>query len=451
MKIMHICFYKHTHIKTILRTSIVFFVILSLILYSCKKPKDSLGSDIGNLDGQIGSKVFDTTITAVSVLLDSVRTDRVAAGMLGSFFDPIFGQTTADLYTDFRLNQLNATGYAGAIVDSVILTFRYNNPSFYGNVNKYRGYQTFTVYRLLESMKVQTSAEAGYYSGTNLQYDENNPLATISFVPNVYDSIELASSKQPAQFRVKLNKSFGQQLLTGSNTAFANDDSFRTYFKGLFIKSKPITTPGNGGILSFLMPSAFSKLAIYYNDTSVFEAGVKENSVWINKFSHNYANAEFNIVNGEISGETNLYLQPMSGMYIKVNLPNLDFFKNNKQYAINKAELIFTVDENKTKNSPLPSILYLQSINSSGNRVNVADATSFSSSVLDGLYNSTKKQYRFLITFHVKNIISGIVNNDPLVIDYAERRASRADRVVFNGTDASEGKLKFRIYYTELN
>lgn len=448
---MHICFYKQQHIKTAIRTSLSLILLLSLITYSCKKPKDSLGSDIGNLDGEIGSKVFDTAITAFSIKLDSVRTDRVAAGMLGSYFDPIFGVTTADLYTDFRLNQLNSSGYAGANVDSVVLTLRYNNPSFYGNVNKYRGFQTFTVYRLLESMKVQTSAEAGYYSGTNLQYDENNPIGTISFVPNVYDSMELASSKQPAQFRIKLNKSFGQQLLTGSNTAFASDDSFRTYFKGLFIKAKPATTLGNGGILSFLMPSAFSKLAIYYNDTSVFEAGVKENSVWINKFSHNYANAEFNFNNGEINGESNLYLQPMSGTYIKVNLPNLDFFKNNKQYAINKAELILTLDESKTKNTPLPSVLFLQSLNSSGARVNVADATSFSSSVLDGLYNSTKKQYRFLLTFHVKNIISGIVKNDPLVIDYAERRASRADRVVFNGTDASEGKLKFRIYYTELN
>lgn len=419
----------------------------------CRKPTDDIGSDIGVVGGTINSAFTDTlTLKALTVREEKVRTDRTSLAPFGSFFDPFFGITTSSLYLNFSLNQVFSSGLTGVNhVDSVILRIRFANPSHFGDIGKYKGLIRVTVYRLLDKLTVQTGAGAGYFSNSNFNVDPN-PVGSGFIVANPFDSVKVDGITEAPHIRLRLNNTFGFQLLTENPLAFSSTDLFLDYFKGLFLKVTPAEQIGAGGFLYLLPPANGTRLTVYYNDSSRINMVVNpDNSVWVTRHEHDYAYAlpPFTNFNAPVAGDQNVLIQPLSGTKVKIHIPYLKNFNADKSIGVNKAELVLPVDEAFTGKVPVPPQLLLARYDASRDSLfNLADFVQ-SQGKNGGTYNSERKEYSFNITLHVQSVLSGLTPNDTLVLETANKQ-TRGNRVMLMGTDRIPDRMRLRIYYTKL-
>lgn len=427
----------------------------SALMPGCKKPSDNIGSDIGVVDGNINSAFIDTfKVNAFTVREDSVRADRTSVLPFGSFYDPYFGVTTSSMYLNFFLsggvmpNGLNGVNQ----VDSVVLRVCYGTPTHFGDIGKYKGIVRFDVFRLLESLVVYPSTgSAGYGSTRNLNVDPAL-LGSGYIIPNPYDSAKVQGKNEAPQIRLKLNNQFGMELLTADPMAFSSAPAFSAYFKGLYVKVRPATALGDGGFLYLSPSTAGSRLCVYYNDTSKIEFAVnKDNCVWIARHRHDYAHAvpPFQNMAAPVSGQQTLLVQPLSGTKVKVHIPYIKNFNADKTVGINKAELVFPVDPAFTGNYPVPEQLLLTRYDAAKDSTySLADYIQ-SSGANGGKYDADRKEYKFNITLHLQSVMSGLVQNDTLVLENLSKQ-NRGNRVALYGTDNPLNRVKLRIYYTKL-
>jgi len=423
-------------------------------MYGCKKPSDEIGSDIGVVNGDINSSFIDTLkVNAFTVRDDSVRADRRTFAPFGSYFDPYFGTTTASVYLNFILSNIYSGGLVGVNqVDSVVLRVRFATPTHYGNIGKYKGAIKVSVHQLLEKLTVYSSSSTGYGSNRNLNVSAS-PIGASIIVPNPYDSVKVQGVNEAPHIRIKLNTVFGTQLLSNPS-AFTGTEAFANYFYGLYLKVLPATNFGDGGFAYLLPPGEGSRLSVYYNDTSKIEFKVNgDNSVWLGRYEHNYANAipPFTNLSSPVSGSGSspLLLQPLAGTKVKIHIPYLKNFNADKSIGINKAELIFPVDPTYLDNYAPPELLLLKrEIASNDSLYDLVDFTKWGESY-GGIYDATKKEYKFNITFHAQAVMSGLTDNDTLVLEIANK-FTRANRVALYGTENAVNKVKLRLYYTKL-
>ncbi|MCS6981662.1 MAG: DUF4270 domain-containing protein [Flavobacteriales bacterium] len=429
-----------------------FWVFLSgvpIFFATCRKPSDKLGPDPGVADNPVGALFEDVPLYVVSVRDTYFRSDRSLYGIIGSRWDPIFGITTSSLYTNFRLNQV-FTGGIGPVdhIDSVILSLPYAGPRFYGDVTKYRGLQVVRVYELADSLPFKPQGTRGYPYDTVLNV-KPGILGEFTFVPRVYDSLTFGSQKEPPQLRIRLANSFGMHLLTGNPAALADDKLFRDFFKGLYIQASPAQANGFGALLFLNVPSPHSYLRIYFNDTSVFELGIRESNVWVNQFLNQYQYSQIPVQGDSAAGHVNFFMQPHGGWRLKIRASLPAFLLNNPAVAINKAEIILPVDQAKQGTKPLPSVLGLLKMNEDGSLSSLPDAPG-SPGYVPGLLDDKKKRYIFTITNHMIEVKREGLAHTTFVVDYPEFKASRAETVVFTGYGLfpSPEAPRMRVFYS---
>src|SRR5687768_4847889 len=124
------------------------FLGFSLIFLSCKNG-DGIGLELQDPSEAINTTRTDTfTLVTTTVREDSLRTENLSYNLLGDMNDPLFGKTSAMVFTEPRI-AVEGTGFnygPNPQVDSVVLSFRYTGPqNYYGNLNTT---QTFKVYQL---------------------------------------------------------------------------------------------------------------------------------------------------------------------------------------------------------------------------------------------------------------------------------------------------------------
>ena len=71
------------------------------------------------------------------------------------------------------------------------------------------------------------------------------------------------------------------------------------------------------------------------------------------------------------------------------------------------------------------------------------------SSYFGGYYNETKKEYRFRISTHVQEMLEENIDDYGLIL-LANERQTTANRVVLNGPNGLNGKLRLELIYTKL-
>lgn len=427
-----------------------------LAVSGCKKPTDEIGSDIGVVDGDINSAFLDTfSIRAFTVREPSVRADRTSLLPFGSYFDPYYGITTSSMYLNFAITT-SFSMPAAPVVDSVVLRVRYGTPTYFGDIGKYKGPINVTVYRLLERLTVQptTAGTVGYKSDQVFNID-NTPVGSATIVPNPYDSVLVGTVREPAHLRVKLNNAFGTQLLTETPWIFNSTADFLDRFRGLYLKVTPAANFGDGGFVYLFPPGSGSRLSIYFHDNGVAREAVcrvtSDGTVWVAHHEHNYGVAvpPFQNMSGPVSGEQNLLIQPLSGTKVKLHLPYIKSFNADKSLGVNKAELVFPVDPSLVGSyAPSEQLLLARYSPATDSLYNLADYVQ-SAGTNGGAYDAARKEYKFNITLHMQSVLAGLVENDTLVLEMANK-TTRGNRVPLYGTQNAAGRVKLRIYYTKL-
>ena len=450
-----------------------------MLAVACKKEESNIGANLAPDGDKLNVFTYDVPLQFKTVYEDSLATGGFAALLAGSYYDPIFGPTSAALATEFKLETAINFG-VNPRIDSVVLSMEYlptNLLPYYGDVSKLNGAQRFSIYELTETL----STDSTYYSNHNPQY---NPTlwADKVFIPNFKDSIKYVRGtttiKEAPQLRIKLDSTivvtrFKQML---DNGAFVSTDALYNAFKGLYIKpnSDGFQNPGQGAILRFNgATDKACRIRIYYRnaitDTSSTEpyqfadlvmlTGTRRYQVY--KHNYNGTEAQTGIQAGPAAQK--LYIQGLAGVKTKIILPDFDTiapFATPGTYVVNVAELVIPVEENSFSPifpvatslsiaAPSSDSAYANIENPPNDKTPIADAGNsiIPSSYFGGGYDADKKEYVFRIPLHIANILNNIIANKGLYLVNG-LAATVPQRVVIANT--ANRKITLRLTYTKI-
>lgn len=424
---------------------------LSCALFTaCTNEVTPIGLDL--IDNQVGTYFVDTiTLEAYSMLEDTINTTQSSADILGHLSDPIFGQSSAGIYTQLALSGSTVNFGANPIIDSVVLTLQIS--SYYGDTNSYVGIK---VHKLTSDL----STTEHYYQTSTVGYDPNilnYSLTGYNLRPRTPVVVDTALIN--AHLRIRLSQDFGQDIL---NRQHEINNNFNSFLKGLYIEATSHT--GNCGyMLTTNMNSALTGLTVYYHNDNEYNKRYTfpctENCARFTHLDHNYSASSNDyfiqevLQNQKVLGEDVLFLQGGGGVKTRITFPYLEntFDQYNDRTIIHRAELVITnVDPNEVFLIQ-PNLLTIQGVRKSDGAIRFLPDDDYytNASYFGGTYDSKTHEYRFRITNYVQELIlkEGDWNN---YINLVVRgSAVRPHRLVFDGTDPdSPTRLRLEIAYS---
>jgi len=433
------------HLRNIFAVS---FCLLFFLFYnSCKEP-DFIGMEV-QPDSDKFSIYFEENleITAYTVKEDSIRTTRTVHNLLGNYKDPVFGRVSAGFYSHVRLSSNNVDFGSNPIADSLVLTLAYKG--YYGKLRKLN----VKVFEVIDDFYRDTV----YYSNSLLNINPQ-PIGSISLIPRPTDSVYVDGQWTPPHLRIKLDNNLAQRFLDESgSTNLTDNDAFVDFFKGLYVTSSPVFNEGS--IMYFDLLNTLSQMTLFYkndeNDSLKFNFVINDNCARLNTFNHyDYLDANY-VLQQQIGGDTLLgdsilYLQSMGGTKIKLFFPTFKNIQGLERIALNKAELIIPVETNDltTEQYPLPERLTLVRITETGEPAFIIDQFE-GESHFRGMYDANKKQYNFIITRHLQNIIANNIQDYGLYL-MVSGAAINGGRAVLRGPKHSENKITLKITYIKI-
>jgi len=436
-------------------TTVLFLACITL--WNCSSEYNNPGGIIPPEDLLNAVHTDSTTITAFFEREDTIRTDGSDRGLLGSYFDPVFGRTTAGFYTTLNVLQKFKPGLT-PIVDSVVLCLRHDGD--YGDVTKFNGYQVAEVFEVAQEIPIPDTSSDGYTAYSSFPLHPV-PLAVQGFAPKYF-----AYKNEGTQLRIRMNNSFGERFLNQDSLMPGSIDNI---CKGLYVRISPQITqsqaPGQGAISYFRLTNDLSRVSVYYHTSTATSAELRlvtsgSGNVHFNVFGHDYVSSVeptfySRLLDSTISGP-NLYMQSLGGLRLKLKFPHLMNYVDTQKVILHKAELIIPVDigQDLSKYPVAPNILpYV--ITSEG-LIRVFD--DFPYGYYDSYYDATNRQFRVVITQYLQDVLTGQVSNSgiylklsggfydqyrPLLVD-----ATAAYRAVISSPEHPTLPMKLNLTYT---
>ena len=443
------------------------FALLSLIFWSCKEELNKTGYgllDKGDLVSVSQTEIDKSTIKSFTVTDEKQRTDETTYNLLGTFNDPVFGKITTDFACQFRLSNYPDLS-KNAQPDSLVLYLLYMQ-IFGDTVTP----QRLKVYELASDL----SFDGKYYQDVDLKaLSKAEVLADFNYVPKFelwFDSIKTVptpgSSKTTPkdtviqEIAIKLSASMLNRLWAADSLTLSDNDKFMDYFKGLYVEAADINQGGT--IMKIFTLASGSRMIMHYHnseeDSLFLNYNINENSARVSRFNHNYSTTAFaaNLDKKE-NQDSLIYLQTTGGLASKILIPNLNNWRDSANIAINKAELIFTVDQLNTDTAKYlpPYQVILSAINEKDSLYFPSDLA-FSEAYFGGIYNSEDGTYRFNIAKHMQELMTMntigegyIRENYGFYLSTADRNTNYS-RVVLKGATSSIG-IRLEITYSKIN
>jgi hypothetical protein len=398
--------------------------------YSCNEDDSEIG--LGIIPGSDKILLFKDTIgvDCYSVRDDNISTDERTLSPLGSYNDPIFGFSKASFVCQARISSNNVNFDTVQVINSLKLHLKYN--SFYGDPS---ATQMVNVYRLKKDIYI----DSVYYSEFSLAPSEYEILCSVPMAFSSADSI----------MTIELPLALAESFVDDANSAhFVDNTTFIDFFKGFYITTDNLTT--GGCIFSLNLVDANSKMALYYNDSAVYNFYINSKSAIINMFEHDYSYALPEIQ--EALNDTTLlydycYVQSMGGLKTKIKFPELQTLFDSTNIVINKAQLKITIKSGTDEDlfSPPPKMT-LVAILESGKYDFITDYK-VNNSYFGGSLGSDEYTYIFNIPFHIQELING--NEDYGIYLFAVDNRTKPYRSVIYSNNNSDKSMKLEIYYSK--
>ncbi|MBE0661545.1 MAG: DUF4270 domain-containing protein [Bacteroidales bacterium] len=432
-----------------------FFALATLALWlgSCTKDENKIGLDILPPGEELLLSYTDT-ITAVvySYREDSVRTDELSTSLLGSYFDPVFGKTTASVFTEIRLSTVKLDFGEGAVIDSLILKLAYQN--VYGDSSTV---QTFRVFELTENINI----DSAYFSNQMSAYQASE-LGSVTMAPLI-DSILVDTVKVAPYLRIPLNQAMANKLLSADSTHFESNEKFVQFFKGLYITADPVNMSGQGALLTYNLLSTASSLTAYYHnnekDSLQYTFSITSASARYSHYEHyDYADADQlfrqQVIDGDTAlGSEKVYLQALGGVRTYLRFPGLSTLGsqigsgNRAMISVNEAQLIFNLQETSPAVSPPSRIIIGKNVDADGTTTVLADQIE-GESYFGGFYESDSLQYRFRLSRYVQQTLLKPDEDEFGLVLLIPNASFAPQRVILNGGASETGRIKLAITYT---
>lgn len=447
-----------------LKQNIIFFIPLFLTFIACKKNTNKSFIDNVLPNSDIVNSMYTDTFSFFlkTQRIDSVKIYNDAFKYIGSNQDPVFGRTDAELYTHFSLpnNITNVVFPADAIADSakIILVFTEN---FVGDTSTPQRYQ---VYLLNENLDISQT----YYSNKTFSYNPV-PLADIVTKPIQFNGFKT--------IQIPVYTGFAQSIISNSQYLTDNTTLQNTY-KGFFITTKNTilnATSLQGALMKIDLSNSISGFYVYYHtgippalrESKVYQFSFNNNgTVRVNHFNYNYSSGAHPYLYNQLTGNTSstsqlVFVKGLNGCKVFVDIPALKNLSKLGNLSINRAEVIFKVDQSFISNKDFyapPVAMSLLALDSAGNEIFTIDqyiSGNFPYLSYDGKYDATTGEYKFNISRYIQHIIGGkikyygmvLVATDPNTTLTA-RKDFFAARAVLGGYQNTPLKPVLKLYYT---
>ena len=352
-------------------------IVAILSIISCEDP-----SEIGlglNSDGlRVNVLYTEIPLKMKNVLIDSIRTSRDSRILIGTSDDLIFGKTSSVFYSQLNyINNIQSITYSSATGDSVYTDLKYviDSTVLSLRVRKVHGkdvtaQQSYKIHQLTDTL----FSGPYYLSEFETPYRTDRTEGEFQFVLN---EVRIGDTDSiPYILQHRMEDRMGEELFSirkGDNSPTGSAQTDLKYsYKGIAIVGNSTTNTTLIGI----DPIESTELTIHYHILDPYKSGdpnalignvdtdsifsdslrlslsLGSSSVFYNRLSTDRAGSLMAAENGANNsfsiGDGNTYLQPVSGIYPKVDFGALvNFFNNYPNIQINRMEL-----ELETKSNP---------------------------------------------------------------------------------------------------
>ena len=411
-------------------------IILTSILFSggCKD-ENEVGLNLLPTGDQLGTVFSDSTyVLTTTVTEDSLKSDELSLQIIGSDRDPVFGLSTASVYTQVNLVGTPSFGVL-PVADSLVLILTY--AGYHGDTTSS---QTINVFRLNEDIHIDSS----YYSSKTFGFDPS-ALGTLSFTPhpNTVDSPETV-----AHIRIPLSIALADSLVALNGLPeFSSNANWIAYFKGLYLEATDAT--GQGAISYFNFIS--SKMTLYFHDTTNTAKNYNFSiaGARVNHFSHDFTGSPVgNQLNNPAFNDSVNYVQAMSGVKTKISFPYLKHFLDSGSIVVNRAELKIEGVMPIVIPYSLPAKLILVTTDNSGTSIFPIDYYE-SATYYGGFLNTDGYTYTFNIGRQLQLYLNGAIHNADfeLVISGS---GVLGNRLILRSGINPNSRMKLSFFYTKL-
>ena len=474
----------------------VFFIIF---IYSCDKDFTSIDSDVISAENAINfnTSSIDYPIVASNLRLNPVKSNNLPSFMLGYNNNPFYGESKASFLGQIVPAEFSPSFGENVVLDSVVLTIPYYSrgvetseegdityeiDSVYGSTATKLYVYKSNFYLRDFNPSGDFSDSQNYYSNGALSNSESINQSEIEaellyesgilgdgsddFIPSSeridltsLDSLGetyVSSSIAPA-IRLKLNNpndNFWQSLFfeNEGNPELINPNTFKEFFRGLYIKADGVNSDGSMMLLNFA--SSNTKLTIHYTsetstDSDTDSGGTSTETIssqneYVLNFTDNLVNVYENNFLVDVSnpntvdGDERIYLKGGEGYMSTVDLFGGDIqdengemvnafehFKNSfydeeneiAKKIINEAYIEFFVDQTQDIGSE-PDRIYLYNFEQNTALIDYFLDQSVSSTTINAKINHLEPltrdgdsitgegvKYKIRITEHLNNLI----------------------------------------------
>lgn len=447
--------------KTLHSTARTFMALvmgtLVLAFASCKKSPETIGNNLISGDDFIDIFHTDTAAIVCHSYWDSVNTTNANYALLGSMKDPVCGTSEAGFFTQFRMSLAGQSFGTAPVLDSLVLQLSVGG--YYGDTMVC---QTVHVYELTDTL----SSQANYYNNDIIDMDPIDMANGYQFYlhPKQVKHVIGTDTINHAIIRIPLSNSLGEKLMHLDSVAYLQPDYFKAAFKGLYVKSAPVSQTGVIASIN-LTDNVNSLLQLYYHNATMPEKAMRydyyvtSSDAYFNHIDHDYTQGspEFvdQLINAQTAkGQEKLYLQCMGGIRARVRFPNLEHWGDSLEgghVVINEAKLVLPVTEGSVDSVfKLPSTLVLLGINTDSTTYLLPDYYE-GTGYFGGTYNSKDGTVTFRISEYLQSIMLGRKDNVGLSLGI-NGAAYNAHRMLINGPDAPIGKkMKLEVTYSIVN
>jgi len=474
----------------------VFFIIF---IYSCDKDFTSIDSDVISAENAINfnTSSIDYPLVASNKKLNPVKSNNLPSFMLGYNNNPFYGESKASFLGQVVPAEFSPSFGENVVLDSVVLTIPYYSrgvetseegdityeiDSVYGSTATKLYVYKSNFYLRDFNPSGDFSDSQNYYSNGALSNSESINQAEIEaellyesgilgdgsddFIPSSeridltsLDSLGetyVSSSIAPA-IRLKLNNpndNFWQSLFfeNEGNPELINPNTFKEFFRGLYIKADGVNSDGSMMLLNFA--SSNTKLTIHYTsetstDSDTDSGGTSTETIssqneYVLNFTDNLVNIYENNFQVDVSnsnivdGDERIYLKGGEGYMSTVDLFGGDIqdengemvnafehFKNSfydeeneiANKIINEAYIEFFVDQTQDIGSE-PDRIYLYNFEQNTALIDYFLDQSVSSTTINAKINHLEPltrdgdsitgegvKYKIRVTEHLNNLI----------------------------------------------
>lgn len=451
-------------------------ILVTLTIFSCEDAHDiGLGLDPEGLSVKV--LYTEIPLEASNVRVDSIRTSNDVRLLIGKNSNPIFGTTTSTAYSrlTFLTSIPSSSIYDDDLVDYGQDPIVYDSIVFNLDIKKVHSNnilptQSFEIHQVEDTL----FAGAFYLSDFDIPYNSASSEGSISF--NLSESeIGYLADDSTYLLSFRLNDSMGEKLMEYVKDESISLNASTWYdYKGIAI----VPDPSNTALIG-ISPNDSTSIKIHYHIQDYYEeSGVVKDSLfdsytmdltlggsglYYSQISTDRSGSLMMAENGDYNqfsvNDGNIYLQPASGIFPKVDLTALtDFFNENPNIQVNRMEFAIETQENSQFYSNVSDLRFMYVDNDDGSKINsqgiIANQLltttiltdngylSGTSEVLTTNLDNTTLTYQGIPTFFAQ-----LVENQTLEVDHAILMPTDITTPDFSIFDEETG-FRIKLYYT---